>query len=116
MLLNINERGKWSNPPPNDPVACAVQDEEIFQTARLVKYVIFPQFETHALCTNLISCGHYMSMFFGDYVAGFLGLDRDGISGSINPFDVRLPDLCVFLSKLCCIAHKNRTRHSSYAW
>ena len=29
-----------------------------------------------------------MSMIFGDYVAGFLGLGRDGCSWSMNPFDV----------------------------
>lgn len=45
MLLNINERKQWSNPPPNDPAARALQDEEIFQTARLVKYVISPILE-----------------------------------------------------------------------
>ena len=31
-----------------------------------------------------------MSMIFGDYVAGFLGLGRDGNSWSMNPFDVSL--------------------------
>lgn len=31
-----------------------------------------------------------MAMIFGDYVAGFLGLARDGSSWSMNPFDVRL--------------------------
>ena len=34
-----------------------------------------------------------MSMIFGDYVAGFLGLGRDGNSWSMNPFDVCAPDL-----------------------
>ena len=41
MLLKINERGRWTDPPPEDPVKRALQDEEIFQTARLVKYVSF---------------------------------------------------------------------------
>ena len=36
-LLKINERGRWSDPPPSDPVKRALQDEEIFQVARLVK-------------------------------------------------------------------------------
>ena len=31
-----------------------------------------------------------MAMVFGDYVAGFLGLQRDGISGNMSPFDVSL--------------------------
>jgi hypothetical protein len=29
-----------------------------------------------------------MAMIFGDYVGGFLGLSRDGIGWSMNPFDV----------------------------
>jgi hypothetical protein len=43
--LTINERGKWTDPPPaeNGPkddegkTARERQDEEIFQTARLIK-------------------------------------------------------------------------------
>ena len=31
-----------------------------------------------------------MSMILGDYVAGFLGLGRDGSTWSMKPFDVRL--------------------------
>ena len=69
MLLKINERKQWSDPPPTDASARAKQDEEIFQTARL------------------INCGHFMSLVFGDYVAGFLGLGRDGNTWSMNPFD-----------------------------
>ncbi|KZS86927.1 heme peroxidase [Sistotremastrum niveocremeum HHB9708] len=70
-LLTINERKRWkpiSSFSPNDP-ALLQQDEEIFQTARL------------------INCGHFMSVVFGDYVAGFLGLTRTGSSWSMNPFD-----------------------------
>lgn len=37
QILKINERGTWSDPPPTDPALRAKQDEEIFQTARLVK-------------------------------------------------------------------------------
>ena len=69
MLLKINERKRWSDPPPSDPKLLAQQDEEIFQTARLV------------------NCGHFISLIFGDYVAGFLGLGRDGCTWSMNPFD-----------------------------
>ncbi|RPD64671.1 heme peroxidase [Lentinus tigrinus ALCF2SS1-6] len=69
MLLKLNERGTWTNPPPEDAAARARQDEEIFQTARLV------------------NCGNFMAMIFGDYVAGFLGLGRDGCTWSMNPFD-----------------------------
>ena len=37
-ILQLNERGRWSDPPPADPAKRALQDEEIFQIARLVKY------------------------------------------------------------------------------
>ena len=54
-MLDINERGTWQNPDAisenkDDPLR-KKQDEEIFQTARLV------------------NCGHFMAMIFGDYVA-----------------------------------------------
>lgn len=39
MLLSINERKQWTDPPPADEKAKALQDEQIFQTARLIKYV-----------------------------------------------------------------------------
>lgn len=42
MILKINERGRWSDPPPFDPVKRALQDEEIFQTARNIKFVFHP--------------------------------------------------------------------------
>lgn len=29
-----------------------------------------------------------MALIFGDYVAGFLGLTRDGCTWSMNPFDI----------------------------
>ena len=39
MLLKINERKRWIDPPPADNKdKIAEQDEEIFQTARLVKW------------------------------------------------------------------------------
>ncbi|KAJ7159748.1 heme peroxidase [Mycena filopes] len=60
MLLKINERGRWLDPP--DPWSWAQQDEEIFQTARL------------------INCGHFKSVFIGDYMAGCLGLSEGILS------------------------------------
>ncbi|KAG8709377.1 hypothetical protein FRC11_005607 [Ceratobasidium sp. 423] len=68
-ILGINEQGKWRNPPPEDAGERAAQDEEIFQTARLV------------------NCGSFMSVILGDYVAGFLGLGRNGSSWAMQPFD-----------------------------
>ncbi|KAF8879251.1 heme peroxidase [Infundibulicybe gibba] len=68
-LLKINERGCWKDPQKiDDPAVRAKQDEEIFQTARLV------------------NGGHFMSVIMGDYVAGFLGLAK-GSSWKMNAFD-----------------------------
>lgn len=39
MLLKINERKEWRDPPPADPEAQVIQDEQIFQIARHVKCV-----------------------------------------------------------------------------
>ncbi|KAG8939990.1 hypothetical protein FRC04_005695 [Tulasnella sp. 424] len=66
-LLDINERGKWSNPPPTDEAKRQKQDDEIFGTARLV------------------NCGWFMSSIFGDYLASILGLVREGNSWSLDP-------------------------------
>ncbi|CAE7063912.1 unnamed protein product [Rhizoctonia solani] len=68
-ILSINEQGKWKTPPPQTIEERAAQDEEIFQTARL------------------INCGSFMSVILGDYVAGFLGLGRTGSSWAMQPFD-----------------------------
>ncbi|KAJ7704765.1 heme peroxidase [Mycena rosella] len=68
MLLKINERGRWTNPPPTDDKLRAQQDEELFQTARLV------------------NCGHFMGLIMSDYVAGFLGLS-EGTPFNMNAFD-----------------------------
>ena len=42
MLLKINEKKKWKDPDSLSDTKRAEQDEEIFQTARLVKYVCAP--------------------------------------------------------------------------
>lgn len=70
MLLKINEKKRWKDPNSLSDAKRAEQDEEIFQTARLV------------------NCGHFLALIFGDYVAGFLGLGRDGSAWSMNPFDL----------------------------
>jgi len=67
-ILKINERGRWSDPPPTDGRLRAQQDEELFQTARL------------------INGGHFMSLIMGDYVSGFLGLS-EGNAWNMNAFD-----------------------------
>ena len=39
-ILKLNERGTWLDPPPQDAAERARQEEEVFQTARLIKYVL----------------------------------------------------------------------------
>ena len=86
-LLKINERGSWSDPPPADPAARANQDEQIFQTARLVKLVDTLLFY-HASRKRLsLSGGHFMSAITGDYVAGFLG-SSEGRNWNMDPLSV----------------------------
>ncbi|KAF9500697.1 heme peroxidase [Pleurotus eryngii] len=76
-ILKINERKRWTNPPPTDPAARALQDEEIFQTARL------------------INGGHFMTMITGDYAASFLG-SSENCNWNMNPFDpIKRDDLVV---------------------
>ncbi|KJA20426.1 hypothetical protein HYPSUDRAFT_166972 [Hypholoma sublateritium FD-334 SS-4] len=68
QILKINERGAWSDPPPTDPALRAKQDEEIFQTARLV------------------NGGHFINSITGDYAAGFMG-SAEGCNWNMKPFD-----------------------------
>ncbi|KAI0290112.1 heme peroxidase [Multifurca ochricompacta] len=66
-ILTINERGNFKNPPPSDLAACADQDEEIFQRARLV------------------NTGYFIQIILRDYVGAILGLVRDGSSWRLDP-------------------------------
>jgi len=76
-VLEINERNTWTNPdriPLSDPqreLKLASQDEEIFQTARL------------------INCTWFANIVFSDYFSCILGLVRQGNTWSLNPFGVR---------------------------
>ncbi|KAJ7469076.1 heme peroxidase [Mycena latifolia] len=65
MLLKINERRRWSDPPPAEH-GRAQQDEEIFQTARL------------------INCGHFMEAVVADYLGSFLGLSEGIVSPLVD--------------------------------
>ncbi|RDB17409.1 Psi-producing oxygenase A [Hypsizygus marmoreus] len=67
-ILKINERQLWSDPPPDDAGKRALQDEQIFQTAKL------------------INCGHFMGTIMGNYVAGFIGAG-EGVNWNMNAFD-----------------------------
>ncbi|KAG8923172.1 hypothetical protein FRC02_011319, partial [Tulasnella sp. 418] len=68
-LLEINERGEWTDPPPSDKTKRDQQDEDIFQTARL------------------INCGYFMNTILSDYLSAILGLIREGNSWSLNPLE-----------------------------
>ncbi|KAH7335744.1 heme peroxidase [Rhizoctonia solani] len=68
-LLKNNEQGRWFNPPPDNVSQRMTQDEELFQTARL------------------INCGSFMSVVLNDYVAGFIGNTRTPSKWALAPFD-----------------------------
>lgn len=90
-LLEINERGTWWNPDtipdnverdgriiPRDEIIIQ-QEEEIFQTARL------------------INCGWFGFVVFSDYFSAILGLVRQGNSWSLDPFsEFRKEDHALF--------------------
>ncbi|KAF9530418.1 linoleate diol synthase [Crepidotus variabilis] len=84
-LLEINERGTFVDPATinqDDPASKAkllAQEEEIFQTARLV------------------NCGWFGMIVFSDYFSAILGLVRDGNNWSLMPFDeIRKEDHSLF--------------------
>ncbi|EKM53767.1 uncharacterized protein PHACADRAFT_260261 [Phanerochaete carnosa HHB-10118-sp] len=84
-LLEINERDTYTDPdhiPADDPQRSAkilAQEEEIFQTARL------------------INCGWFGSAILSDYFSAILGLVRQGSSWSLNPFgEIRQEDHSLF--------------------
>ena len=78
-LLEINERQTYTKPesiPLTDPDRAKKitdQDEDIFQTARL------------------INCAWFGAAIFSDYFSSILGLCRQGSNWSLNPFGVRGP-------------------------
>ncbi|KAF8519048.1 linoleate diol synthase [Hysterangium stoloniferum] len=78
-LLEINESDTWVSPDElvgNDKAKDrATQDEEIFQTTRLINAAWFAQ------------------VVFSDYFSSILGLVRDGSSWTLAPFgEIRRPD------------------------
>ncbi|KZT27896.1 linoleate diol synthase [Neolentinus lepideus HHB14362 ss-1] len=84
-LLEINERGWYIDPDsigPEDPEKNAklmAQEEDIFQTARL------------------INAGWFGSVVFSDYFSCILGLVRDGSTWVLNPFgEIRKQDHSLF--------------------
>ncbi|KAF7294502.1 Heme peroxidase [Mycena kentingensis (nom. inval.)] len=78
-IYEINERGTYADPTTLPEEKRAAQDEELFQTARLV------------------NCGWFGSVVFSDYFSAILGLVREGSSWSLNPFgEFRSEDHAIF--------------------
>jgi linoleate 10R-lipoxygenase len=85
--LAINERETFENPPPADKDKLVQQEEEIFQTARLINCAWFGAGK-HKF--TLLGC-HLVDHFpvvFSDYFSTILGLVRYGNSWSLQPFEV----------------------------
>ncbi|EJU03113.1 linoelate diol synthase [Dacryopinax primogenitus] len=69
-LLQINERGTWKDPAQlKDDAARRAQDDEIFNTARL------------------INCGFLMNIILTDYLSAILGLVREGSQWVLDPLE-----------------------------
>ncbi|RIA90433.1 heme peroxidase [Glomus cerebriforme] len=66
-LLEKNESGRFSITDPNDPKQLAKQDEDLFQTARLV------------------NCGYYINVILHDYLRTILGLERTSGTWFLDP-------------------------------
>ncbi|KAI0819154.1 linoleate diol synthase [Trametes gibbosa] len=79
-LLELNERGTYTPDPENaDATKRAAQEEDLFQTARLV------------------NCAWFASAVFSDYLHAILGLVREGSSWSLDPFEeIRNADHSLF--------------------
>ncbi|KAK0188989.1 linoleate diol synthase [Armillaria mellea] len=67
-LFEVNEHGTFVDPSTLSQEDAREQDEELFQTARLV------------------NCGWFGGVVFSDYFSCILGLVREGSSWSLNPF------------------------------
>ncbi|KAG7444916.1 heme peroxidase [Guyanagaster necrorhizus] len=70
-LYEINEHGIYVGPSELSEEDTRKQDEELFQTARLV------------------NCGWFGTVVFSDYFSCILGLVREGSSWSLSPFGAR---------------------------
>lgn len=91
--MKENERKKWSEPPPEDKRLRERQDEEIFQTARLIKSACCPLIELKAdRGSATLSCIHFANVVITDYVGGIMGVPKRGGGWPANaePFDVRV--------------------------
>ena len=88
-LLEINERGTFVDPPPKDKEKLLKQEEELFQTARLINCGWFGTgiYLTYSLPNLLMTI---FLVVFSDYFSTILGLVRDGNAWSLEPFEVGL--------------------------
>jgi linoleate 10R-lipoxygenase len=101
-LLEINERQTYTKPesiPLDDPERVkkiSDQDEDIFQTARL------------------INCGWFAGVIFSDYLGSILGLVRQGSTWSLNPFGVRGPSCPYHSTEVFMIVYTQEIRDSDH--
>ena len=96
-LLEINERGTWVDPKtlstdnPASKKKLIEQDEEIFQTARLVNAGWFGSGKsTIPAVVDTLTDFTLLPVVFSDYFSCILGLVRDGNNWSLSPFEVGL--------------------------
>lgn len=69
-MLDLNESGAYTSPPPNEMASLLAQDDEIFHRARLVNTAFF------------------MQIILADYIGAILGLTRDGLTWRLDPLSV----------------------------
>jgi linoleate 10R-lipoxygenase len=92
--LEINERANFVDPAtlsrdnPADNVKLLAQEEQIFQTARLINCGWFGMGMYEPLLRENSILILYFKVVFSDYFSAILGLVRDGSSWSLTPFDV----------------------------
>lgn len=91
-ILDINENGNLSSPPPKDEKLRLAQDDEIFHRARLV------------------NCGYFMHIILGDYVGAILGLVRDQSDWRLDPLMVSPP---IYRVQLALTTHLDNARNQS---
>ncbi|KAH0828618.1 heme peroxidase [Lanmaoa asiatica] len=66
-ILDLNERGSFTSPQPDERTSLLAQDDEIYHRARMVNTAFF------------------MQIILADYVGGILGLVRDGLTWRLDP-------------------------------
>ena len=77
-ILNINERGNYATPHSLTDTDRSLQDDEVFERARLV------------------NCGFFLQIILRDYIGAVLHLVQDGQQWRLNPLEVRLKSHSIY--------------------